>query len=90
LELIVALLFVGFGFLGLIVPSSSVLALAAHGAAAGTASSLMGTLQLVVGAVAMTASSRFADGTALPMVAAVAICSLLACVLSLLTLRGHR
>ena len=90
LGLVVGLLFVGFGFVGLIVPISSVLALADNGDVAGTASSLMSTLQLVVGAAVMAISSRFANGTVLPLVAGVAFCAVLAFVLALLRLRSPR
>ena len=50
LPLMLALLFVGYGFLGLVVPTTAVLALDHHGSIAGTASALMGTLQFVTGA----------------------------------------
>jgi DHA1 family bicyclomycin/chloramphenicol resistance-like MFS transporter len=69
-----ALLFIGYGFLGIILPVSSVLALAAHGDIAGTASSLMSTVQLAVGALMIVLSSTFSDGTMLRMIAAIAGC----------------
>lgn len=75
---IVALLFVSYGFLGVVLPISSVLALADHGDIAGTASSLMGTLQLATGAVMMTITSHFTNGHPLPMVAGIASCALVA------------
>ena len=43
-----ALLFIGFGFLGLVIPTTSVMALEDHGEIAGAASALMGTLQMVI------------------------------------------
>ena len=91
MEVLIGLLFVGYGFLGLVIPSTSVLALDRHGANAGTASALIGTFQFVFGAVVIALSGLFTDGTALPMVASIAACSLLAVGLAWLTLRGgHR
>ncbi|TCU24467.1 DHA1 family bicyclomycin/chloramphenicol resistance-like MFS transporter [Rhizobium azibense] len=89
LAVMAVLLFIGYGFLGLVIPTSAVLALEDHGQIAGTASSLMGTLHFVIAAVAMVVSSLFADGTAVPMAAGVAACALLAFVLTQATL-GRR
>jgi DHA1 family bicyclomycin/chloramphenicol resistance-like MFS transporter len=80
---VTALMFLGFVFLGVVMPLSSVLALADHGSLSGAAASLMGALQLGAGAAMTATSSRFADGTVVPMVAAVASCALLALALSL-------
>ncbi len=88
LEVLLALLFIGYGFLGLVIPSTSVLALDRHGANAGTASALIGTCQFVFGAVVIAVSGVFTDGTAMPMVASIAICSVLAVGLAWLTLRA--
>lgn len=82
-----ALLFVGYGFLGLVVPTTAVLALEAHGPIAGTASALMGTLQFVVGAATMAVTGWFADGSALPMLAGIAGSAALAWLCCALTLR---
>ncbi|MBM7046603.1 MULTISPECIES: multidrug effflux MFS transporter [Rhizobium] len=78
LPVMAAFLFVGFGCLGLVIPTTGVLALEDHGEIAGTASALMGTLQFVAAAVAMTVSGLFFDGTALPMVIGIAVCALIA------------
>jgi len=72
LPVLLALLFVGYGFLGLIIPTSAILALEDHGPIAGTASALMGTLQFATGAVVMAIVGLFVDGTGLPMVAGIA------------------
>jgi DHA1 family bicyclomycin/chloramphenicol resistance-like MFS transporter len=88
LGVLLALLFVGYGFLGLVIPSTSVLALDRHGAHAGTASALIGTFQFVFGATVIALGGLFTDGTAMPMVASIAACSLLAVGLAWLTLRG--
>ena len=50
LDVMAALLFVGYGFLGLVIPTTSVLAMEEHGEIAGTASALMGTLHFAIGA----------------------------------------
>jgi MFS transporter, DHA1 family, multidrug resistance protein len=81
------LMLIGFGFLGLVVPATSVLALEAHGAIAGTASALMGTLQLATGALVMAAVSQFVDGSTLPMIAGIAGSALVSFVLTWATLR---
>lgn len=67
------LLFVGYGFLGLVIPTTSVLALDDHGAIAGTAAALMGTVQMLTGAAAVSLLSAWVDGTAWPMVAGIAL-----------------
>ncbi len=81
------LLLAGYGFLGLIVPSSAVLALEAHGRIAGTASALMGTLQFVAASAVTALVSLFFDGTSLPMIAGIGLCSMMVVMFSLLTLR---
>ena len=80
-------LFIGYGFLGLVIPTTSVLAMEEHGEIAGTAAALMGTLHMVTGVVAMVLAGLFANGKPLPMMAAIALCSAAAYVLTLLTLR---
>jgi MFS transporter, DHA1 family, multidrug resistance protein len=86
LPVLVAFLFIGFGFLGLVIPTTAVLALEEHGAIAGTASALMGTLQFVTGAVAMVLASLFFNGTAVPMTAAIACGAVAAFLLAQLTM----
>ena len=88
LDVLIAMMLIGFGFLGLVVPTTAVLALDAHGSIAGTASALMGTLQFVTGAVVMAVVGLFVDGTARPMVTGIAICALLALALTRATLGG--
>ena len=78
-----ALLFVGYGFLGIIMPVASVLALEDHGAIAGTAASLMSAVQLATGSLCVAISGRFADGSVVPMLAAIAGVGLIALVLQL-------
>ena len=88
LDVLAALLFVGYGFLGLVIPTTSVLAMEEHGRIAGTASALMGTLHFAIGAAAMAIAGLFFDGTPLPMVAGIAVCAVIALVLTWLTLGG--
>jgi len=87
LDVLIVMMLIGFGFLGLVVPATSVLALEAHGAIAGTASALMGTLQLATGALLMAVVSRFVDGSPLPMIAGIAGSALVALALAWATLR---
>ncbi len=88
LEVLAALLFIGYGCLGLVIPTTAVLALEEHGKIAGTASALMGTVQFVTGAVIMVFVGSFLNGTALPMVAGIAACAALALILGQVTLRA--
>jgi DHA1 family bicyclomycin/chloramphenicol resistance-like MFS transporter len=90
LAVMIALLLVGNGFLGLVIPTTAVLALDEHGDIAGTASALMGTVQFVVGALMMALVGQFVDGTARPMLAGIAGCALLAWVFSRGTLRTRQ
>lgn len=90
LSVMIGLLFVGYGFLGLVVPTTAVLALDEHGAIAGTASALMGTLQFVTGAVVMGLTGLFLDGTARPMLTGIAGAGVVALLLTHLTLAKTR
>ncbi|KFC66326.1 Drug resistance transporter, Bcr/CflA subfamily [Devosia sp. LC5] len=90
LDVLAALLFVGYGFLGLVIPTTAVLALEEHGTIAGTASALMGTLQLVTAAVVMGIVGSFFDGTARPMVLGIAACAVIAFALTRLTIKRSR
>jgi MFS transporter, DHA1 family, multidrug resistance protein len=84
------LLFLSFGCLGFVIPSTAVLALEDHGPIAGTASALMGTLQLSTGAVMIVLVSAFYDGTPLSMVCAILACAVIAFTLSRRTMRPKR
>ncbi|WP_375172619.1 multidrug effflux MFS transporter [Pseudooceanicola sp.] len=78
LPVIVAGLLVANAFLGLVIPTTMVLALDDHGDIAGLASSLGGMLQMLAGGVMITATGPFFDGTATPMLLAIALCGMLA------------
>lgn len=75
LPMMMAFLFVGYGFLGLVIPTTAVLSLEHHGAIAGTASALMGSLQMVVGATIMAIAGLFANGTPAPMLIGIGACA---------------
>ncbi|PXA92578.1 Bcr/CflA family drug resistance efflux transporter [Caulobacter sp. D4A] len=90
LDVMAAFLFGGYGFLGMIIPTAAVLALEHHGRIAGTASAMMGTIQFVTSAVVVGLGGLFADGTSLPMVTVIAVCSVVVFLLSLAVLRSSR
>lgn len=91
LVVVVAGLFIGNAFLGLVIPTTMVMALDDHGDIAGMASSLGGTLQMVAGGAAVAIAGLFHDGTAAPMVAAIATCGIATAGLSWLVLsRRHQ
>ncbi|MEO6012025.1 MAG: multidrug effflux MFS transporter [Devosia sp.] len=83
-------MFVAFGFLGLVLPSTGVLAMEEQGAIAGSASAMMGTVQMIVASVVMGIVGAFGDGTQRPMVVAFAACAVLAFTITQLTLRTPR
>jgi len=86
--LLVALLLMGFAFMGFVIPSTMVLALDEQGERAGMASALGGTLQMILGGAVIVVASLFFDGTVLPMVTIMAVCAVASLALTLLTLRG--
>ncbi|WEX11377.1 multidrug effflux MFS transporter [Chelativorans sp. AA-79] len=90
LWVLAVLLLVGYGFLGLVIPTTSVLAMDDHGEIAGTASALMGTLHFAAGAGAMAVAGLFFDGKPLSMVTAIAACAVIAFGLTQLTLGRGR
>lgn len=90
LDVMAALLFGGYGFLGMIIPTAAVLALEHHGRIAGTASAMMGTIQFVTSAVVIGLGGLFFDGTSLPMVTVIALCSVVVFLLSLVVLRSRQ
>jgi DHA1 family bicyclomycin/chloramphenicol resistance-like MFS transporter len=86
LVLTVAGLVVANAFLGLVIPTAMVMALEEHGKIAGLASSLGGTLQMLAGGVMIVALGPFFDSTVQPMLGAIALCGVLAFVMSRLVL----
>lgn len=90
LDVLAVFMFIACGFLGLVIPTTAVLALEEHGEIAGTASALMGTLHFTAGAVAVAVVGLYANGTAFPMIAGIAACALITFVLTQLALRQRR
>jgi len=88
LAVLLGLYFVASGLMGLVIPTTSVLALESHGAIAGTASALLGTLQMLIGAAAMGVVGFFSTGKPLPMVVGMASGALLGLVFTWVTLGG--
>jgi DHA1 family bicyclomycin/chloramphenicol resistance-like MFS transporter len=82
LPVVIGGLFLANACLGLVIPTTMVLALEEHGEHAGLASSLGGTLQMLAGGVMIAVTGPFFDGTVVPMLAAIALCGVLAFVLS--------
>jgi len=78
LAVMAVFLFIGYSFLGIMLPNASVLALERHGAIAGTASALLGTVQLTGATLVMAVAGIFANGKPLAMVGAIAACALAA------------
>ncbi|SMX34417.1 multidrug effflux MFS transporter [Actibacterium lipolyticum] len=87
LHIVVALLFLANAGLGVVIPTTMVMALEEHGEIAGLASSLGGTLQMISGGIMIVAMSPFFDGTIAPMSMGIALCGLLALACTLLTFR---
>jgi MFS transporter, DHA1 family, multidrug resistance protein len=90
LDVLVALLFVGYGLNGIIVPSTFVIAMQENPTLAGTASALIGTLNFAGGAIVVALVAPFADGTPLPMVTGIAASSVAVFVIAMVTLAPKR
>lgn len=88
LSVLMPLLFTSFAFLGLVIPSTMVLALERHGPIAGIAAALGGTLQMVTGGAMIAVAGLFFDGTTLPMVATIAFTAVAALLVSVATLHS--
>lgn len=78
LPVVVSGLFLANACLGLVIPTSMVLALDPHPDIAGLASSLGGTIQMLTGGVMIALTGLVTDADALGMVAAIAVCAGLA------------
>jgi MFS transporter, DHA1 family, multidrug resistance protein len=90
LYVIIIMLLLSNACLGLIIPSTMVMALDQHGEIAGLASSIGGTLQMLAGTLMVTLASPFFDSTALPMVTTIAACGVIAFLLSRFVLADPR
>jgi DHA1 family bicyclomycin/chloramphenicol resistance-like MFS transporter len=89
LPVVIAFLVVANAFLGLVIPSTMVMALDPHPDIAGLASSLGGALQMLAGGLMITLAGPFFDGTPLPMVAAIALCGAISFAAAQATLRAR-
>ena len=90
LFVLIALYFIASALMGLVIPTTSVLALDDHGEIAGTASALLGTLQMLTGAIAMQVVGVFSNGKPLPMVIGMAAGALTGVLLTWITLSSPR
>ena len=90
LAVLLVLYFVASALMGLVIPTTSVLALEEHGEIAGTASALLGTLQMLSGAAAMQIVGHFSNGKPLSMVVGMAVGALVGVALTWVTLSGQR
>jgi DHA1 family bicyclomycin/chloramphenicol resistance-like MFS transporter len=68
-------LFLCVASVGFVLPNTTVLAMAAHGRVAGSASALLGTVQFLLGAGAAAAAGALGSATAVPMAVIVASCA---------------
>ena len=85
---LIFMLFVSFGVMGPVGPATAVLALESHGTRAGSASALLGTLQLIVGMTVVTITGAVSNGTVLPLVSAIFGCAVAAFLISLFAFNG--
>jgi DHA1 family bicyclomycin/chloramphenicol resistance-like MFS transporter len=69
-------LFVFIATHGFVMPNTTALAMAPHGAVAGTASALLGSVQFVMGALAGSMVGAAGNGTAVPLAATIAACGI--------------
>lgn len=83
----IAFIFVFLCCQGFIFPNSSALSIAPFSRNAGSASAVMGCIQMALGTVASVAVSVFSNGTALPMTAVMAIC---ACTSLFILINGNK
>jgi DHA1 family bicyclomycin/chloramphenicol resistance-like MFS transporter len=89
LYVLIGLLWLGFAAMGLVIPSTATMSLENYGRTAGTAAALMGTLQLVVGAISVGVVGAISSGGVLPMVTTIVACAIVAFLLGTVTLRGR-
>lgn len=85
---LIVMLLVSFGAMGPLGPATAVLALEQHGPRAGSASALLGTLQLVVGMAVVSITGAVSNGTVLPLASAIFGCACCAFLISLFALGG--
>jgi DHA1 family bicyclomycin/chloramphenicol resistance-like MFS transporter len=79
----IALIWIFLGTQGFVFPNTSALALSPFKANAGTASALMGAVQLGIGALATALVGALSDKTAMPMAGIMSVCALSALIILL-------
>ncbi|MEN2473459.1 multidrug effflux MFS transporter [Burkholderia sp. GS2Y] len=89
LWVLIALYALASAFMGIVIPTTGVRAMEQHGHIAGTASALLGTVQILTGAAATAVVGWFASDSPLPMIAGMTTCGLIAIGLSWMTLGGR-
>jgi DHA1 family bicyclomycin/chloramphenicol resistance-like MFS transporter len=87
---LIVLYFIASTFMGFVIPPTGVLALEEHGAIAGTASALLGTLQMLTGALMMGAIAIFTNGSPVAMVAGMTLGAGASLLLTWMTLGSDR
>ena len=78
-------LFVYIATHGFVMPNTTALAMEPHGAVAGSASALLGSIQFILGALAGTLVGVMSNGTPVPLAAVIAGCGIGAFTIHLLT-----
>jgi DHA1 family bicyclomycin/chloramphenicol resistance-like MFS transporter len=78
-------LFVYIATHGFVMPNTTALAMAPHGAVAGSASALLGSIQFILGALAGTLVGVMSNGTPVPLAGVIAGCGIGAFTIHLLT-----
>ncbi len=86
LPVVIAGLLLANAFLGLVMPTAMVMSLDPHPDIAGLASSLGGTVQMLAGGAMIAITTPILNNTAPRMVAAIALCAILAWVTAVVTL----
>jgi len=69
-------------------PTAAVLSLEHHGEIAGTASALMGSIQIMTGAAVMAVAGLFSNGAPQPMVIGIAVCAVAPFLVTQIALRN--
>ncbi len=87
---LIVMYFIASTFMGFVIPPTGVLALEEHGAIAGTASALLGTLQMLTGALMMGAIAVFTNGSPIAMVAGMTLGAGISLLLTWMTLGSDR
>ncbi|MCA3426077.1 MAG: MFS transporter, partial [Roseomonas sp.] len=85
---LIVTLFAYVSMIGAVMPLTAARAMAPHGAIAGNASALMGTLQFGAGALAGVTLGALQNGTALPMALVIALCGVGGWVMRRLLVQG--